>query len=328
MGNRELIPASQSNPQQQACPICTGIDFHLWKLGLVRCIACGVVLSPAIWQPQANERLEEEWFGEDYQPETSFWVALFETWNNRRTMTRLEQANPPGRRLLEVGVGSGSFLNAARKQGFEVMGCDLSQPICARVTRAFGIGMHSEPLSTLSGESRFDVIVMNHVLEHVHQPIAFMEDVRRLIAPGGVVHVAVPNIACWEAELSGWTSYEPYHLTYFDPQTLSRTILASGLAIESMATHDSFSGWFLAILRTAMGVNRASGAVTRPLTSTAGRSESRRTPAVEHAYRIAMVCAGGGLWPLRWIQARLGRGDEAICVARRPQTSFVQTKVQ
>ncbi len=286
----------------------------------MRCNACGVVLSPSIWQPQANEQLEEEWFGEDYQPETSFWVALFETWNNRKTLARLEQGNPPGRRLLEVGVGSGSFLNAARKQGFEVMGCDLSLPICTRVSRRFGIGMHSEPLSKLTGKSRFDVIVMNHVLEHVHQPIAFMEDVRRLLAPGGVVHVAVPNIACWEAALSGWTSYEPYHLTYFDPQTLSRTILAGGLAIERMTTHDSFSGWFLAILRTALGVNRASGSVTRQATFTAGRAASRRAGVVEHAYRFAMVCAGGGLWPLRWLQSRLGRGDEVICIARKPQS--------
>lgn len=328
MGNRKLIPVTHSNPHQEACPICNGIGFHPWKLGLVRCTTCAVVLSPSIWQPQANEQLEEEWFGENHQPETSFWVSLFETLNNRKTLARLDQANPTGLRLLEVGVGSGSFLNAARKQGFEVMGCDLSLPICTRVSRRFGIGMHSEPLSTLTGENRFDAIVMNHVLEHVHQPIAFMKDVRRLLAPGGVVHVAVPNIACWEAVLSGWTSYEPYHLTYFDPQTLSRTILAGGLAIERMTTHDSFSGWFLAVLRTVLGFNRANGAVTRPATSSTGYAESCRTGAVEHAYRIAMVCAGGGLWPLRWIQARLGRGDEAICIARKPEISAAQQRVQ
>jgi 2-polyprenyl-3-methyl-5-hydroxy-6-metoxy-1,4-benzoquinol methylase len=325
MGNRELIPTSHSNPHQQACPICTGSGFHPYKLGLVQCNACSVVLSPAIWQPQANEQLEEEWFGEDYQPATSSWVTLFESWNNSKTLARLAQADPPGPRLLEVGVGSGTFLNAARERNYEVMGCDLSAPICARVSQTFGIGMHSEPLSTLSGDSRFDVIVMNHVLEHVHRPIEFMSDVRRLLAPGGVVHVAVPNIACWEAALRGWTSYEPYHLAYFDPQTLARTITAGGLVIERMATHDSFSGWFLAVLRTALGVNRASGAVTRQATNTAGRAASRRPGAVEHAYRFAMVCAGGGLWPLRWLQSSLGRGDETVCIASKPKTISAQS---
>jgi 2-polyprenyl-3-methyl-5-hydroxy-6-metoxy-1,4-benzoquinol methylase len=287
---------------------------------LVQCDACGVVLSPAIWQAQANEKMEEEWFGENYQPGTSFWVNLFETWNNHKTLARLAQAKPPGRRLLEIGVGSGSFLNVARARGYAVMGCDLSRPICERVRRAYGIAMRGEPLATLAGENRFDVIVMNHVLEHVHQPIEFLQDVRRLLAPNGVVHIAVPNIACWEAGLSGWTSFEPYHLTYFAPQTLKRTVSTSGLTIERVSTHDSFSGWFLVVLRTALGVNRASGAVTRPVTALTRRARGRRSGVVEHAYRIAMVCAGGGLWPLRWLQAKLGYGDEAICIARKPQT--------
>lgn len=303
------------------CPICACVGFRPYKLGLVQCDACGVVLSPAIWRPQANEQLEEEWFGEDYQPETSFWVGVFETWNNRKTLSRLAQASPPGRRLLEIGVGSGSFLNAARERSYEVMGCDLSVPICSRVHRAYGIAMHSGPLTALTGENRFDVIVMNHVLEHVHQPIEFLQDVRRLLSPGGVVHIAVPNITCWEARLSGWTSFEPYHLIYFTPQTLRRTVSASGLAIDRITTHDSFSGWFLAVLRSALGVNRASGAVTRPVNAMTRRAQGRRSGVVEHAYRIAMVCAGGCLWPLRWLQAKLSRGDEAICIARKPGTA-------
>lgn len=294
----------------------------------MQCDACGVVLSPAIWQPQANEQLEEEWFGEDYQSKPSFWVALFETWNNRNTLARLAQANPPGHRLLEIGVGSGSFLNAARERGFEVIGCDLSAPICARVQRAYGIMLHSEPLATLTGENRFDVIVMNHVLEHVHQPIEFLQDVRRLLVPGGVVHIAVPNIACWEASLSGWTSFEPYHLTYFAPQTLERTVSASDLTFDHITTHDSFSGWFLALLRTVLGINQASGAVTRSATSMAGRATGRRSGLVEHAYRLAMVSTGIGLWPLRWLQAKLCRGDEAICIARKPKIASTRQRVQ
>lgn len=287
----------------------------------MQCQSCCVVLSPAIWQLQANEQLEEEWFGEDYQPDKSFWVALFETWNNRKTLARLAQAKPPGRRLLEIGVGSGSFLSAAREQGYEVGGCDLSAPICNRVRNKYGIEMHGGPLTTLARGSRFDVIVMNHVLEHVQQPVEFLRDVSRLLSPGGVLHIAVPNVACWEARLSGWTSFEPYHLTYFAPETLEPTVTRSGLSIKHIMTHDSFSGWFLAVLRTALGVNRASGAVTRPSTSTAGRAAGRRSALVENAYRIAMVFAGGALWPIRFFQARNGRGDEIICIARKPESA-------
>lgn len=109
------------------------------------------------------------------------------------------------------------------------MGCDLSAPICQRVSQTYGIAMHDGSLTSLVGENRFDVIVMNHVLEHVNQPIEFLREVHRLLAPGGVAHIAVPNVACWEAGLAGWTSYEPYHLVYFDPRTLERTVSAGGL---------------------------------------------------------------------------------------------------
>jgi 2-polyprenyl-3-methyl-5-hydroxy-6-metoxy-1,4-benzoquinol methylase len=301
------------------CPVCGGTGLRAWQLGLLQCESCALVLSPAIWQPQANEQLEEEWFGEDYQPATSFWVGLFEKWNNRRTLARIAEVKPPGRRLLEIGVGSGSFLKAAREQGYEVVGCDLSRPICNRVRNAYRIEMHCGPLTTLAAGRCFDVIVMNHVLEHVQQPVEFLMDVGRLLAPGGVVHIAVPNVACWQASLSGWTSFEPYHLTYFAPETLRVTVTRSSLWIKHFETLDSFSGWFLALLRTTLGVNRASGAVTRASVSTVGKAAGRRTALVENAYRIAMVLAGGVLWPIRLFQGRIGRGDELICIACKLQ---------
>lgn len=206
----------------------------------------------------------------------------------------------------------------AQANGFVVTGCDLSPAICERVIRVYGLAMHCGPLSGLCGEGQFDVVVMNHVLEHVNDPVAFLSDVCRLLAPGGVAHIAVPNVGCWEAVLAGWTSYEPYHLSYFTPVTLYETISAAELEIEQKVTHESFSGWFLAVLRTLLGVNR--GGLTIQANARFRSEVARRSRSVlsEHVYRLAMICMGGGLWPLRMIQAKLGYGDEAICIARKP----------
>jgi 2-polyprenyl-3-methyl-5-hydroxy-6-metoxy-1,4-benzoquinol methylase len=307
-----------SASEDKICPVCGGSSYSTYRFGLLRCDACGLVLSPAIWQPMINDQMEDEWFGENYQQrKSSFWVSWFESLNNRRTLSRLVGRNETGKRLLEIGVGSGSFLRAAKAQGYDVMGCDLSKPICERVESEIGVPMHCGPLDGLNGHARFDVVVMNHVLEHVQQPVAFLQGVRRLLAPGGIVHIAVPNIACWEARFSGWTSYEPYHLSYFDYQTLARVVEMAWLLPGRIATHESFSGWFLALLRTALGVNRK-GAVTRISGVQEGGVAVKRSQVVEHAYRLAMVWAGGGLWPLRYLQAKLGFGDEIICVAQLP----------
>lgn len=315
-------------PEQFACPICKEALFVPYVLGLVQCEICGGVFSPEICRPNTNEKMEQEWFGENYQTNSSFWVRWFEAWNNYKTISRISRAKPQGQRLLEIGVGSGSFLVAARVKGFEVIGCDLSEPICTHLRKAFKITMYCDSLATLEGESRFDVIVLNHVLEHVHYPIDFLEHVRRLLSPNGVVHIVVPNLACWEASLSGWTSFEPYHLTYFTPQTFKRTVFASGLTIVGLTTHESFSGWFLAVLRTAMGVNRESGAIARPANSLVGRAIGRRPEIVEHAYRLAMVCTGFFLLPARWLQGKLGFGDEVICIARKPLTGPEQKRTE
>lgn len=302
----------------RACPICGGREFCAFKLGLEQCQRCDLVLSPLIWSPEANERLEEEWFGENYASRTSSWVEQFERWNNRRTLARIGSPDRPGQRLLEVGVGSGSFLAAARGQGYEVMGCDLSPAICADVEREHDLRVHCGPLATLTDCDRFDVIVMNHVLEHVHQPVEFLVEARRLLALDGRVHIAVPNIGSWEAGLAGWTSFQPYHLAYFAGPTLERSVVASGLNVEALTTHESFSGWFLTLLRTSLRMNRDGGVVAQPEGPGAGRPGGGRSGLVEHLYRLTMLLVGVVSWPLRGLQARLGRGDEVICLASSP----------
>jgi 2-polyprenyl-3-methyl-5-hydroxy-6-metoxy-1,4-benzoquinol methylase len=303
--------------RNSSCPLCGAYGSTIWRFELLRCDACNLVFSPSIWRQGFNEEVNDQWFGEEYERRgASIWVGCFEAISNRRTLSRLLRLPTRGKRLLEIGVGSGSFLAAARGAGFEVMGCDLSAAVCRRVSQSQGVLMHCGPLDTMPKGAHFDVIVMNHVLEHVQNPVAFLRDVDHLLAANGVVHIAVPNVACWEACLSGWINYEPYHLTYFDEMTLRRAIGDAGLEATYIANHESFSGWFLAALRTAVGVNRAGGATTRYARVASGVTEARGRPAViEHAYRVAMSLVGFGLWPLRRLQVLLRRGDELICVA-------------
>lgn len=316
-----IIESKKVMEHERQCPVCGWLVFKPYCLGLLRCQSCELVLSPLIWEPQSNMQMEEKWFGEAYEArKTSVWVKYFEVWSNRATLARLNLAQlvPQGRRLLEIGVGSGSLLIAANKAGFSVMGCDLSPQLCLRIERQSGIKMHCGNLSDLDGEARFDIVVMNHVLEHVQQPVEFLQEVSRLLVPGGILHIAVPNIDCWEARLSGWTSYEPYHLTYFNPQILQKAITSVGFSIDQCFTCETFSSWFLAVVRTVLGVNRDHGAITRPFAKSVNCEYIYRTAIEEHAYRLAMIFFGLVSWPLRWQQGRLGFGDEVICLARKP----------
>jgi len=268
-------------------------------------------VDEAVWRPAANEEMEEAFFGESYEPVRSLWVRLFEALNNRRTIGRLPDAIGSGGQLLEIGVGSGSFLAYAKIRGYSPVGCDLSAAICRSVERNTGITMHCGPLESFSDEHLFDVVVMNHVLEHVSDPLALLKAVRVRLKPGGVLHLAVPNVEAWEAKLPGWNSYEPYHLLYFTTRTLRLAAEKAGFEIHHLTTHESFSGWFLAILRTLLWRSYSTqfqkGSVKK-----ANQSMSF----VEHAYRLVMVAWGLLTLPFRRLQEFLGKGDEVIMLAR------------
>lgn len=295
----------------KACPLCGGMDLTTWRFRLLRCQKCELVVDEAVWRPAANEQMEEAFFGEDYEPVRSFWVRLFEALNNRRTMRRLSRHAGLAGSLLEIGVGSGSFLAYAQARGFVPLGCDLSAAICRRVERSTGIRMHCGPLESLPDQERFDVVVMNHVLEHVSDPRTLLKAARARLKPGGVLHLAVPNVAAWEARLPGWNSYEPYHLLYFTPRTLRAAAEQGGFEILEVNTHESFSGWFLAVLRTLLRKDRRA-----PAQQAANTGTKQSTSTLEHGYRLTMVAWGLATLPLRRLQELLGNGDEVILLAR------------
>jgi 2-polyprenyl-3-methyl-5-hydroxy-6-metoxy-1,4-benzoquinol methylase len=295
---------------QPLCPLCRGDQFVEWRFSLVRCKGCGLIVNPALFRRGAGQELNEEAFGEGWEPETSCWVRWFQIWKNRRYLRTIRQVVQGGR-LLKVGVGGGRFLEQARAAGFDVMGCDLSPAVCQRVEERIGVPVHCGSVDGLPRAS-FGVVAMHHVLEHVEDPVGFLRSVRALLMPGGIVHIAVPNVGSWEARVAGWNCYAPYHLTYFDRETLARAAREARLVPLWDGTHESFSTWFLTMVRMVLKA--------RPNETPRIAASIGRVPAwwslVEHPYRLAMVAAGVVTWPLRRVQGTLGRGDELVMVAR------------
>jgi len=162
-----------------------------------------------------------------------------------------------GGRFLEVGCGEGWLLAAAGNAGFEVTGLDFSDAGLKRfhpelLPRArFGDGFENlEHL--IDGGARFDVVAMEHVLEHVLEPERLLERLPRLIAPGGVCAITVPNDfsplqlaarAAGDIDRDFWIA-APQHLNYFEAKSL--TTLLHRLGFETRLAYASFPiDWFL-----------------------------------------------------------------------------------
>jgi SAM-dependent methyltransferase len=235
--------------------------------------------------------------------------------NARKAVALIAKAVAPGAAVLEIGPGFGALAGELVHQGYKVTIADTSAAVCGAVKRREPrIEAHLGPIQSMEGR-RFDLVVASHVLEHVSEPVAFLEAVCSLLAPAGVAWVSVPNVRSPEAVLPGWTSYEPYHLTYFGPAQLRLAMERAGLRVDRMWTTEPYSGWPLAMLRTALQRGKPRHWGGAPAVSAGARGSSR--VAVETAYRMAMFASGGALFPFRMAQAAAGYGENLLAFARR-----------
>lgn len=125
----------------------------------------------------------------------------------------------PGQRLLDVGCGNGDFLELAVEMGWEVVGLE-PDPLAVVAARARGFNVIEGQIETVVGMAlRFDAITVSHVIEHVHDPAAFLASANTLLPQGGALYVDTPNILSVGAEAFGpsWRGLEPpRHLVIFN----------------------------------------------------------------------------------------------------------------
>lgn len=130
---------------------------------------------------------------------------------------------PPGK-LLEVGCGSGHFLAKMKARGWVVEGVDFDPRAVDYAHTTYNIKVHHGSLESAEyPDSTFDVVAMNHVIEHVFDPIDLLQEARRVLKPGGKVVVVTPNIASMGHQRFGqaWRDLDPpRHLHLFSPRTL------------------------------------------------------------------------------------------------------------
>jgi 2-polyprenyl-3-methyl-5-hydroxy-6-metoxy-1,4-benzoquinol methylase len=212
------------------------------RFAIVQCRHCGLTYT----NPRPTESTIGRFYPPDYRPHSPrgkrairlpspFWSQLFgRPCPERRG--RLPRIG--GGRLLDFGCGGGSYLRRMSQLGWRVTGLDSSRRAVEKVREELACDVHlgTLPHGDLSPGS-FDVVTMWQSLEHVHRPMEVLRGAYEVLRPGGLIVVAVPNIAGlpagWFAE--NWFGLDlPRHLTHFTPATLSDMLLVAGFRVRSM----------------------------------------------------------------------------------------------
>lgn len=174
-------------------------------------------------------------FGTDLKPATrlGYWAALL--FPRRRAELEAGARSLPyperGQTLLDVGCGNGAFLEIANALGWDAVGIE-PDPKAVEASRKRGVKVRQGDIRALDGQAeRYDVITMNHVIEHVHAPAVLLEACFRLLKTGGLLWINTPNLGSAGHSLYGpyWRGLEPpRHLILFTWNSLELILTTVG----------------------------------------------------------------------------------------------------
>ncbi len=220
---------------------------------IMRCQTCHLAFTDARSAPPPNE-LYPPFEQTDTAAQRGARAAL-SLFSLQRA--RLVEAAKRSGRLLDYGAGSGAFARFMASRGFQAVGLEpfslgktLEEPNL-RLVRA--------PLASVKAElGTFDVVTMWHVLEHLEHPVPLLEELRSLLAPGGVLIVSVPNFASWQSQVfrGSWFHLDPpRHLLHFEPETLTSCLTRAGFTVERevpFLPEYGTSGWIQSALNQVL----------------------------------------------------------------------------
>ena len=239
-----------------ACDLCGGTNLLTVSSAakLVECVACGYRFA----NPRPSQaEIATSYSREDFYDE---WIKA-EAGRLRMWSKRLELLKRAGSkvRLLDVGAGIGTFLSLARAQfGWEVVGTEVSASAIRIARDRYSIELLPGRVEDLAlSVGAFDLITLWHVLEHVPSPAKTLALCRTLLAPGGLLAVAVPNdddVRSWLVRTKAWMRrrepppryeilkpHHEVHLSQFNGRVLERALRSRGFRVEFVTIDDHYA---------------------------------------------------------------------------------------
>jgi SAM-dependent methyltransferase len=196
-----------------------------------RCCRCGLAYTvPVLGPGEIGAYYQETYYGDTNKRFNPLLEALVGRFRRGRAQT-LTSFVPPGK-VLDIGCGRGLTLNALRQLGWKTRGCELSETSSRHAREVLGLDVACAGFRPeLYADGEFDAVILWHVYEHLYDPQAVLQSCRRILRPGGVLALAVPNSDSFQAKLTkyGWFHLDlPRHYSHFSAPWLRQKFLECG----------------------------------------------------------------------------------------------------
>lgn len=222
-----------------SCPICkstmlksnlTCKDYTVSQseFTIVNCSSCGFTFTNPRPEPS---NLGEYYKSEEYVSHSNTNKGLiFKLYQLVRNYTLDKKVslikkwgNP--KNLLDIGCGTGAFIDRCAKNKIEVVGIEPDESARNFAINNFSLKVFDESEIIKIADNSYDTITMWHVLEHVSDLEERVKQLKRILKSDGTLFVALPNMASYDAQVYGkfWAAYDvPRHLYHFKKGDVER----------------------------------------------------------------------------------------------------------
>lgn len=225
-------------PVRTACPLCASnvIRYHLNieaspAFSTSICADCGFIFMNPPFSPKTIHSFYQEGYytgKADFAYTDERQTEYFSAYVHRARLKTIARFVPRGR-LLDIGSSFGLFLKAAADR-YEPWGVELSEYAANWAAENVGAHIFHGSFDSFRPEIRYDVITAIEVIEHIADPVAFIEKCCSLLNPNGLLVLQTADMSAWQALSAGarYHYFLPGHLSYFTEQNLTDALIRAG----------------------------------------------------------------------------------------------------
>ncbi|WP_100332361.1 class I SAM-dependent methyltransferase [Bacillus xiapuensis] len=231
--------------ERTKCPVCSSLEkkfeFKKFNFNLYQCLLCGTAFFDRVpihtndiySAPHALNDARKGYLSNKNYRQIRFAeerISLIEKNVNKK----IEDI-----RLLDVGCGTGWFLEIAKEKGVKCHGLELGEDLASFTSERLNIPIWNQQLSDLHTDEKFDVITMFDLIEHVEDPLNLVNAAKSLLNKDGILVIFTPHydsVAIQVMKSESNLIMPAEHLSYFTEQSIYRLAELTGMEVSYFAT--------------------------------------------------------------------------------------------
>lgn len=198
------------------------------SFSILKCLHCGLVRTFPV--PDYSKERYLNYGTVSYIKNSKVLIAAM-----KNMLVQITKFKTRGR-FLEIGSSVGYLLKLARDKGFEVSGVEPSREAVEIAEKSIGGGVvrNCSFAETDFPEKDFDIVAMNHVLEHIPDLSGALLKVKDILKDDGIIFIGTPNFNGLFRKITkkNWPGLRPNeHIWQFEPKTIKNILEMSGFRV-------------------------------------------------------------------------------------------------